>query len=48
MVVASGVKIGSGSVVGAGSLVLDSFPKNSVIAGSPARLIRRRADCHIQ
>jgi maltose O-acetyltransferase len=36
-----GVTVGSGAVVGAGSLVLDDVEPNTVVAGSPARLIRR-------
>lgn len=34
------VTIGSNSIIGAHSLVLNSFDKNSIIAGIPARLLR--------
>lgn len=37
-----GAKVGSGSVVAAGAVVRGEFPKNSVIGGVPARLIRQR------
>lgn len=37
----SGVIIGSGVIVGANSVVTHSFPSSCVIAGAPARLIKR-------
>ncbi|MDF3886548.1 CatB-related O-acetyltransferase [Cupriavidus basilensis] len=41
-IVLSGVSIGSGSVVGAGAVVANNVPPYSVVAGNPARIIRRR------
>jgi gamma-carbonic anhydrase len=42
--------IGKGSLVGAGSLVTQGkvFPPNSLIMGSPARLIRTLNDCEMK
>lgn len=36
-----GSKIGDGSVIGAGSIVCGEFPGGVVIAGNPARIIKR-------
>jgi acetyltransferase-like isoleucine patch superfamily enzyme len=36
-----GVTIGDKCVIGAGSVVKDDVPSNSVVAGSPAKVIRR-------
>lgn len=41
VIVLAGVTIGNGSVVGAGSVVTKDVPPNCVVAGSPARIIKR-------
>lgn len=42
----SGANIGSGSIVGAGSVVNKKFPNNCILAGVPARIVKKdRAWC---
>jgi len=40
--ITSGVTIGTGSVVATGAVVTKSFAENSLVAGVPARLLRKR------
>lgn len=44
VIILPGVTIGRGSIVGAGSVVTRRVPPYSVVAGSPARIIRMRWD----
>lgn len=37
----SGVEIGDGAIIGAGSIVTKNVPKNTIVAGNPARIIRK-------
>lgn len=39
-----GAKLGDGCVVGANAVVTKEFPQNSVIAGIPAKIIKRRGE----
>lgn len=41
VVILPGVKIGEHSVIGAGSTVVDNIPAYTVVAGNPARIIKR-------
>jgi lipopolysaccharide O-acetyltransferase len=41
VVILPGTIIGSGSVIGANSVVRGHFPENSVIVGSPAKMVKR-------
>ncbi|MHB8054118.1 MAG: 2,3,4,5-tetrahydropyridine-2,6-dicarboxylate N-acetyltransferase [Candidatus Aminicenantales bacterium] len=43
-VVLEGVRVGRGSVVGAGAIVVADVPPGVVVAGSPARIIKKTAD----
>ena len=43
-VILEGVKIGSGSVVAAGSVVIEDVPPNVVVAGTPAKIIKKVDD----
>jgi galactoside O-acetyltransferase len=43
-VLLAGITVGEGSVVGAGSVVTSNVPPNVVVAGVPARIIRRITD----
>lgn len=47
--VMSGVTIGSGAVIGARSIVTKSIPPYTIVAGSPAKIIKKRfSDTQIQ
>lgn len=43
-IILPGVRIGRGSVVGAGSVVTKDVPECCVVAGNPARVVRRRPE----
>jgi len=40
-VVLEGVRVGEGAVVAAGAVVIDDVPPGAVVAGVPARVIKR-------
>ena len=42
VVILGPVKIGTGAVIGAGSLVVKDVPPGAVVAGNPAQIIRQR------
>ncbi|MFV0577714.1 MAG: CatB-related O-acetyltransferase [Fusobacterium ulcerans] len=41
-VILSGIKIGRGSVIGAGSVVTKNVPKYSIVVGNPGKVIKKR------
>ncbi|HXW68853.1 MAG TPA: hypothetical protein VEJ88_04530 [Dissulfurispiraceae bacterium] len=42
VIITKGVTVGTGSIVAAGALVRNDVPPYSIVAGVPARVIRRR------
>jgi acetyltransferase-like isoleucine patch superfamily enzyme len=44
VIVLSGVRIGKGSVIGAGSVVTGDIPDGAIAVGSPARVVKMRSD----
>ena len=44
-VIIGGVKIGNNAVIGAGSVVLRDVDENEVVAGNPARFIKKNTVC---
>ena len=44
VIVLSGVRIGEGAVVGAGSVVNQPIPDGAIAVGTPARVIKMRSD----
>lgn len=43
-IILSGIKIGNGAVIGAGSVVTKDIPPFAIVAGNPARIIKYRFD----
>lgn len=43
-VIRQGITIGNGAVIGAGSVVLKDVPANTIVAGVPAKFIKKRMD----
>ena len=43
VIILSGVHIGKGAVIGAGSVVTHDIPENSIACGSPAKVIKTRS-----
>ena len=41
VIILPGVKIGKGSVIGAGSVVVKDIPENCVAVGNPCKVIRK-------
>lgn len=44
VIVLSGVRIGKGAVIGAGSVVTDDIPAGAIAVGVPARVVKMRRD----
>ena len=42
------VTIGENAIVGAGSIVTKDVPANTIVAGNPARVMRRSSTAHEQ
>jgi len=40
VIVCKGVTVGANSIIGAGAVVVDSIPPNTVAAGNPARVVK--------
>ena len=41
-IILKGVKVGKGSIIAAGSLVLNDVPEYSIVGGAPAKLLKKR------
>ena len=44
VIILSGVHIGNGAAVGAGSVVIDDIPDGAVATGNPAKIVKMRKD----
>ena len=44
VIIKQGINIGTGSIIGMGSIVTKDIPPYSIYAGNPAKLIRERFD----
>jgi acetyltransferase-like isoleucine patch superfamily enzyme len=40
----SGITVGENAIVGAGSVVTKNVPANTIVAGNPARILRKIAE----
>lgn len=46
-VILSGVRIGRGSIIGAGSIITKSIPRYSIVVGNPGKRVKQRFDNEI-